>query len=75
MSNLKAHIHAAPLPAHDRPVMVQVGWLGHRDGTVYGLHEDPLERHAREHSFGMSPLYIQIGSWEHLGDGKMGIRD
>lgn len=52
--------------------MAQVGWLGHKAGGVYALADQPLD--GREPG-GFSPLYIQIGTWEDLGDGKWGIRE
>jgi hypothetical protein len=61
-----------PHLAHNsRAVMSQVGWLGH-SGSVYALADEP--RDLRERG-GYSPLYIQIGVWEYLGDGKYGIKD
>lgn len=59
------------LPATDRPVMRQVGWLG-QTGAVYELDDEPND--GREPgSYG--PLYVQIGVWEDLGAGKWGIKD
>lgn len=58
--------------SHDsRAVMAQVGWAGHT-GSVYALDDEPRDR--REPG-GYTPLYIQIGIWEHLGDGRYGIKD
>jgi hypothetical protein len=61
----------ARLAHNSRAVMSQVGWLGH-SGSVYALADEPRDR--REPG-GYSPLYIQIGVWEYLGDGKYGIKD
>lgn len=61
-----------PRLAHNsKAVMSQVGWLGHT-GSVYALDDVPRDR--REPA-GYAPLYLQIGVWEHLGDGKYGIKD
>ena len=59
------------LAHNSRAVMSQLGWLGH-SGSVYALADEP---HDRRESGGYSPLYIQIGVWEYLGDGKYGIKD
>jgi hypothetical protein len=59
------------LPRDSDAVMAQVGWIG-QSGYVYALDDQP--RDAREPG-GYSPLYIQIGVWENLGDGKYGIKD
>lgn len=52
------------------PVMNQIGWLGH-SRRVYGLDEDP----SRTENGGFTPLYIQTGTWEDLGEGRLGIKD
>jgi hypothetical protein len=57
------------LPRDSRAVMRQIGWLGHT-GAVYAMDADP----SRKEKGGYSPLYIQIGVWEYLGDGKYGIK-
>ena len=50
--------------------MNQIGWLGH-SRRVYGLDEDP----SRTENGGFTPLYIQTGTWEDLGEGRLGIKD
>ena len=54
-------------------VLRQIGWIGHRDGTIYRLDDHPLSD-GREGG-GVSPLYETIGLWEDLGDGHYGIKD
>jgi hypothetical protein len=51
--------------------MSQIGWIG-ATGEVYVVDDQPMD--DREPG-GFHPLYIQIGVWEHLGDGKYGIKD
>lgn len=62
-----------PRGRSDGMVLRQIGWLGHRDGTVYALGDNPLSD-GRERG-GISPLYETIGIWEDLGDGHFGIKD
>jgi len=69
---LSQSTHAEPLPHGNRVAMAQVGWLGF-SGAVYPLDDKPLSG-GREPA-GVSPLYIPIGIWENLGDGKFGIKD
>lgn len=59
------------LPHYYRPVMRQIGWLG-QTGAVYEFDDAPYD--GREPG-GFSPLYIQVGTWEDLGDGHWGIKD
>ncbi|WTZ52546.1 hypothetical protein OG716_11055 [Nocardia sp. NBC_01388] len=54
-------------------VLRQIGWLGHHDGTVYALGDDPLSD-GRERG-GISPLYETVGIWKDLGEGHYGIKD
>lgn len=68
---LPGHKHGSPLHRDSNLVMAQNGWVGHT-GRVYALDDPP--RDSRELG-GYSPLYIAIGTWEHLGDGKYGIKD
>lgn len=70
-SGLSPSIQAPPLKPDARPVMAQVGWLGHRGGATYALDDPPYD--PREPG-GFSPLYIQIGSWV-LIEGKWTIHD
>jgi hypothetical protein len=60
------------LPRETNMVWRQIGWIGHRDGSVYSYDDHPMD--SREPG-GFSPLYVAIGTWEHLGDGKYGIKD
>ena len=71
MTQLVQHRHAKPLPRDANPVMAQVGWLG-ASGTVYALGDSPSDGRERG---SYSPIYIQIGTWEDLGDGRRGIKD
>jgi hypothetical protein len=71
MTTLSLSKHALVVPSRDRPVIAQVGWLG-ATGTVYALDDQPLD--GREPG-SFSPLYIRVGTWEHLGDGHWGIKD
>lgn len=59
------------LPKEPQPVLRQVGWLGH-SGRVYPLEGADI---ARQEPAGFGPLYIQIGTWEHRGEGRYGIKD
>lgn len=68
---LSPSTHAPVVPSADRPVIAQVGWLG-ASGAVYALDDQPLD--GREPG-SFSPLYIRVGTWEDLGDGKWGIKD
>lgn len=54
-------------------VLRQIGWLGHSDGTVYALGDDPLSG-GRELG-GVSPLYEIIGIWKDAGDGQYVVKD
>lgn len=56
---------------NSRAVMAQVGWLGH-SGSVYALDDEPHDQRERG---GYAPIYLQVGRWEYLGDGKYGIKD
>lgn len=56
------------LPRSPDRALRQIGWLGH-SGVVYGYDEEPRE------AGGFSPLYIQIGTWEDLGDGRYAVQD
>jgi hypothetical protein len=71
MAKLVQHQHLKPLPRDANPVMCQLGWVG-ASGTVYALDDQPLD--GREGG-SYSPLYIRIGTWEDLGNGKWGIKD
>ena len=71
MTKLDPSAPGYTLPATDRPAMRQVGWLGH-SGSVYTLYD--LPNNGRERG-GYSPLYVRIGVWEDLGDGRFGIKD
>ncbi|WP_280502051.1 hypothetical protein [Nocardia farcinica] len=51
-------------------VLRQIGWVGHRDGTIYTLNDDPLSD-GREGG-GISPLYETIGLWGDPADGNYG---
>ena len=68
---LKQHEHGPALPRDDRTVMAQVGWLG-ASGAVYALDDQPLD--GRE-AGSFTPLYLGLGVWEDLGDGRWGIKD
>lgn len=57
--------------AANQPVLLQVGWISLYQGEVYKLDAVPTEA-LRE---GIAPIYVQIGSWEDLGEGKFGIKD
>lgn len=68
---LRSYVQAPNLPRDNNLVMAQVGWLG-QTGTVYALHDPPrVDREPGSYS----PLYIAIGCWEDLGDGRWGIKD
>jgi hypothetical protein len=54
-------------------VLRQIGWIGHRDGTVYTLADDPLSD-GREGG-GVSPLYETIGLWGAPEDGHRRIEE
>lgn len=71
MAKLMQHVHSDPIPRDSRLVLVQVGWLG-ATGEVYPLNDQPMD--DREPG-SFTPLYIAIGVWENLGDGKYGIKD
>lgn len=69
---LREHVHfKLPRERSKDMTIAQVGWLG-QSGSVYALDDPP--RGGREPG-SYSPLYIQIGTWEHLGDGRYGIND
>ncbi len=71
MPVLSQSIQGPRLPRDDERVMAQVGWIG-QTGEVYAPDDQPMD--SREPG-GFSPLWMAIGTWEHLGDGKYGIRD
>lgn len=58
------------LPWDSPAVMRQIGWVG-QTGMVYAMDAEP----SRKEKGSYQPLYIQIGVWEYLGDGKYGIKD
>jgi hypothetical protein len=68
---LRASEQGARLAHNSRAAMAQVGWLGF-SGAVYRLDDPPRDHREKA---GYQPLYIQIGVWEYLGDGKYGIKD
>ena len=70
-TGLRPSIQAPPIRPTELPVMAQVGWLGHRDGSVYALADPPYD--DREPG-GFSPLYIRLGSWVNR-DGNWSIND
>ena len=71
MPTLAQHIHGPTLPRDSNLALAQVGWIG-ATGEVYALDDQP--RDGREPG-SYSPLYLALGVWEHLGDGKYGIKD
>lgn len=63
-------------PTYDRDssmnmALAQIGWLGF-SGRVYPIGDGPT---SAQEPGGFSPLLIQVGTWEDLGDGAWGIRD
>ena len=47
-------------------ILAQVGWVGHRHGTVYSMDSKPHETEPG----GYSPLYIQVGTYATDDDGN-----
>lgn len=75
-AKLPTSMHGSTIPRERSKDMVlrQVGWIGHRDGTVYALGDNPLGD-GREKG-GVSPLYGTIGVWRDWdGDGRYVIED
>ena len=62
------HKHKPVLSHGDQHAMAQVGWIG-GSGRVYGLDDDINE------PANFTPLYIAVGMWEDLGEGRWGIKD
>jgi hypothetical protein len=58
--------------AEHQPVLRQVGWMFHN--IVYTMDSAAVTE-LMERGETISPLYIQTGVWEDLGDGKWGIKD
>lgn len=62
-----------PQLAHNsQAVMRQIGWIGHT-GSVYAYDDPPLD--GKREPAGYFPLYIQIGTWQYMGDGRYSIKD
>lgn len=68
---LRLHVHAEALRHDDPRAFAQVGWIC-QTGAVYALDDAP-GRDREPGSF--QPLYIAVGVWEDLGDGKYRIKD
>jgi hypothetical protein len=70
MLNLGDAIATTFKPVAGQPVLRQIGWLG-VSGRVYSMTEPAMHR---AEPGGIIPLYIQIGTWEMVGD-TLTIRD
>lgn len=68
---LSLHKQGPRLAHNSKQVMSQIGWVG-QTGSVYAIDDEP--RDSREPG-SYQPLYISVGVWEYLGDGKYGIKD
>jgi hypothetical protein len=70
MSNLVLHQQGQPFQG-GQAIFAQVGWVGHAEGAVYGLNDAPLQGGEP----GVTPLYIQVGTYVVDDDGNQRWED